>query len=299
MNILTQIQGLKKITIVTFLGFLSTFSTAEGESHSIQVTPFIYEVSHPNISQPSYLLGSLHIGVSISEYPSWVKRLHKNARADIYELDGSSPIGYQKLQQLYSNPESGLKSNQNTHSQETQDKLLELGVPQKFAPYFLIEKCGKSTYFLEYAYKRKWVSLDYELKQITKLNGKPIIELENLDIRKKASLFRKKKESSEDCNFQSFIDDTKYGKRMVDLYSQAYQMGDRNFRSGDEKHFENSSDRPDLAFRNNKWLDTLIPELNIGNTFTTVGVNHLFGTFGLLSLLETEGFKVKRLNEEP
>jgi uncharacterized protein len=47
--------------------------------------------------------------------------------------------------------------------------------------------------------------------------------------------------------------------------------------------------------RNVKWLKKLRPKLNKGSSFVAVGVMHMPGKTGLISLLRKEGYKVERL----
>lgn len=52
-----------------------------------------------------------------------------------------------------------------------------------------------------------------------------------------------------------------------------------------------------IGVRNRAWMDRLVPRLDEGNRVVAVGALHLGGRDGLLTLLEQEGFTVRRLTE--
>ena len=46
-------------------------------------------------------------------------------------------------------------------------------------------------------------------------------------------------------------------------------------------------------------MKALKKEFDLGNAFAAVGAGHLFGEYGLISLLEKQGYKVQRLTQDP
>lgn len=53
-------------------------------------------------------------------------------------------------------------------------------------------------------------------------------------------------------------------------------------------------DDPRTLFRSRSWIPMLVKELENNKNFIIMGVAHLYGTNGVLSLLEENGFKVRK-----
>lgn len=286
---------------VTILSLTVNFSHASDLIPEPRITePYLYEVTHPDLEEASYLFGSFHYGVSTSELPSWVIRLHNNASSNIYEMDVASVGDYRLLQDLYRNPQEILNKGYPRNSERVIKILEEIGIEESLAPYFLVGSCGWSAYYNTFVYKQIWSSLDGELMINTKLNGRPFVELETEKIREDANKMLPPEEQAEECKFIDKLDDPAMAKFFLDLVEDGLREGVQEYRAGADSYSgKTEDDEYDMIFRNNAWMPTLISEFAKGNSFAVVGINHLFGNKGLVSLLEQQGYIVKRLKYDP
>jgi uncharacterized protein YbaP (TraB family) len=265
--------------------------------------PYLYEVRKDN--KISYMLGSIHIGFSVSDLPSWVNELHKRAKIHSYEVDmgGGDNIDYFKFtQNLFLDPDAESVKNYLLRSKEEGlpltsseiEKLIEIGFPRTLVET-MTDKTDCSLLFLyDNVFTSVYKSIDFEFYNNSLLMGKKIVPLENEEIREKAEELI---EFEEECLITDFI-------WVEDILNEIRKY---NAEDGSLEHYLEgfeSTQYPekselDLFYRNKKWIPVLKEMFDEGNAFVVFGVAHLFDEEGVISLLKKEGYQVNRVTKNP
>ncbi|MBL7669400.1 MAG: TraB/GumN family protein [Bdellovibrionaceae bacterium] len=73
------------------------------------------------------------------------------------------------------------------------------------------------------------------------------------------------------------------------------QRGKNEYRSGNQKFYEDDEIFKAIKARNLHWFKLLEQLSDKGDVFIAVGVSHLYGETGLLKLLENGNFQINRI----
>lgn len=259
--------------------------------------PYLYKVSRQGI-EPSYILGSIHIGVGLQNLPNWVQTLHSNASMHVYEfLEKDFMKTYAELKKAH-NPnhlseiirekqEQGQKPVKYNRKQVA--TLMKLGVPEPFIDYLEDSNCLLAM-FAKYIFQEQFKSIDFELMETTIKTNTPYLNLDTDELFEKAaslSTFHECKVSKDLQESPELIID------FVNSIIDDYFAGNIDLEA---PYDENDID---AYLRNKAWIPKLIPVLEKGNAFITFGHGHLGTDQGVIHLLRQEGYKFERVLTNP
>lgn len=227
------------------------------------------------------ILGTYHLGISLSELPQYVIRALNSSPTLIVEtVDSEGPSATTHLYQK-ENDMKPLKP-------ETKLALQKRGISDVY-----IEKLGRPLLCLLYVlgdslFKR---SLDNEIEDVARISGKKILPLEVPEDLVKA-----------ETNITSSCDpDIIVNQMTPEQAKQLSESGQARYRSGDMEILEKNNQNQDpilFGERNKKWIQKL-NSLDERRAFIAVGVGHLAGPDNLLYLLKESGYTVNRIEELP
>jgi uncharacterized protein YbaP (TraB family) len=270
-----------------------------------QQNPFLYQVEKDG--KVSHILGSLHVGIPLNSYPDEVfvlaaksknmafeadvddlKKNHANAFDHVAKYpDGQtleqnlSPKAIKKLKEIFG-----------------ENSIIKLN---SYRPWVIANELSND---LIDALKREspelWdynFGIDTVLLQQAKRSQKSIILLD--DLSKKVSSIN---EETTVLDLEKLL---AYPDPIGHLYSCA-AMAQRFYLAGNQegfKIFNQTCETPNLLknlqSRTIAWMPKIESLLTKGDSFIVVGADHMNGPSGLQSLLESKGYKVKRVLSEP
>lgn len=263
--------------------------------------PFIYEITSNETT--SYLFGSRHYGFGLEDLPSWVLDLQTKSEIHFYEIDMMEQSDYDLLVTIYQHPEVYYQFSVKKNEDQVQTLLTWNGISPEMAPYLPTSSCNDFYTKKRYFFDNKFKSLDAELQLRTKKMQKTLVTLDTDELRAEASrqtsatLIPSSYEAP--CNLVNVLFNMELPK-LIAKNDKLTNQTTAQYQSGDESYLLNpTSDRAEVIFRNYAWIKTLTPVLKSKSSFIVVGVGHLYGDEGLISLLQKQGFQVRRLSESP
>jgi uncharacterized protein len=301
-----KVSILPIIVGLLFSPLLSQSSTTANETVSRRLAvqnPYFYEIEFQG--KKSFLLGTLHLGVTPNELPSKIESLFEKSRIVYFEKmlsQGDVEASLQDSQSSYISHLSkrNLRKGLLTSPFNKADKNILQKVFHLPVPVIEVLRCEDTlSYFLmngNYTFPRIQ-SLDYYLMNQAYKLKLSTAELDTDSLRQTALLksleSSKNKEllialTSSTCLLKTQINHPIYRKQALDNEKMISQ-----YRSGTLQ----PQDDPMVNLRNDAWVENsdLISDLEKGNTFVAVGALHLIGPRGLTKLLSDKGFKIKRL----
>ncbi len=249
----------------------------------------------------SYLLGTLHFGISLGEFPSEVAQRFVEAKYFYSEIDldlddpgytqrvTSDPTKYsieflqRKIFDNLKNGKSFIGLNDKVLRQ-----LLYLGMPAPVAALLPNDTELSLEFTLPNLMFPNYVSLDTQLQMLSRHIGRAVLTLEDEKIRDEAN----KLSDNDKFYLETAIENESLLKQIYSYFEEMIT----NYRAGaiDDDRADCNSDEPDMSYRNRIWVKKLELELKKGDHFIAVGAGHLCGQNGLVSLLRKAGFSVTR-----
>lgn len=262
----------------------------------------LFEINKPSLDNPSYLFGTVHMMCEkdyqlenvLSETLKKVDRL-------VLELDMDNPELNEEMRRLSLNP--GMENLLVDLSDEQKNKIDEwfnanyslgidqLGVMKPFALYSMMIPKFMSCEDL--------ISIELSLLNLAKKEGLEIEGLETLQFQ--MSLFEEI-DAGEQISWilQMIEEEEKYRDQMESLVN-AYVKGDLDSLQALTSNSPEFQDHLDIMLhgRNTKWIPLIDEFVRSGPTMIAVGAGHLSGEKGLLQLLSSEGYTIKKLPLTP
>jgi uncharacterized protein len=252
--------------------------------------PFLWEVTGPAAAAPSYLFGTVHIGVSSGELPDPVWEALRAADVFVMEADvrAVDPLQMMRLGML---PEG--ESLKEMLGEERWNTLVAAlpNVParalDRFQPWMVTTMLTIDTSDPR--------MLDMELLQFAEGSGKELVFLESAE--EQLTML------AGTANLEDLIEllaDVESARADMRALLDSYRAGDLDAVTArvidPEELAEDPDALEDILFRRNRaWIPTLVPLLERGNAFVAVGLGHYPGDQGVLDLLQREGFTVRRV----
>lgn len=251
--------------------------------------PYFYQIKYKN--QISHLLGTIHIGIALSDLPKEVTVALQASQQIVGEraFDEKEVQGMQSLRKggfwsIFDNMDISNRE-ENTLSLEERNRLVCHGVPSRLSKVLTDSACQmvlKGPYFN--------VSMDMEVLAHAYSKKLKITQLDSDQLLKEADQLEKKTESNA-CELKAIL---KYVPTEVDAqWAPTFEK----YRAGDRNSFIDESDKA-LAYRNVNWMPILEATLSEGNAFITMGAAHLYGSKGIITMLLAKGYEVNRWTPE-
>lgn len=252
-------------------------------------------------ASPSYLFGTMHWDDDrVLTLPAPVRRAFDRAHRFAPELlTGEVEVRRFRAAMLTREPQ--LPALLGEEAWRRVDGLLaEHGVPEEARPRF---KPWAAMLTLLQPRQPPQVILDYVLVQEAQRSNKPIQPLENID--EQIAVFEEMPQESQMALLRDVADHHEAIQEGVRPIAEAYLRRDlaaiwqRNVdaMSGDalnQPHAQLFLTRV-LYARNERMAQRLVPLLREGGVFAAFGALHLYGERGVPSLLQQQGFRVRRL----
>ncbi len=281
---------LLKAILIALATLLSLITQAQGQR------TLLYEVSGNGLAQPSYLFGTIHLmcpnDIQISEA---IQSKVTDSEQLVLELDMDEPNMMQEMQQKMMLPEGetlrDMMSEEDYASinQFLQDSLgMQMQALDRFNPIVLYSmlatqmlKCQPGSY-------------EMSLIQLAKASQQEVLGLETID--EQLAAFNAIAEDEQVSYLTETIEDYGQAKQEFMRLIEAYKAHDV------DALYEISKETMDevegmeqhmLIDRNQKWVPAIASLIEEQSTFIAVGAAHLGGEYGLLELLEKEGYAVK------
>ncbi len=283
------------IYIVKLMAILAIFVTyvAGAESPGVSQKPFFYEVSlNGNVS---YILGTMHIGVSLEDLPPSISEKLANANRIIIEekiydpidahqmLLASTDIWAAGLQER--NQHEGLLTSPLNSSQK--QAYLKFGIPAKIIDLLRCDDLGYNMLAPQWLFP-KLVSMDTQILDFAYSSGREIVELDDANLREETTeAAGPTKQSNQSCK----LVDASEGSTHAQVAELMIKKR-KDYLAGTLTDRDNKS----VAYRNRIWAEHLFTYLRGGHNFVAVGVGHLIEpTDNLIDLLKAKGFSIKRI----
>lgn len=271
-------------SVLAFITILSCSLFAENTDK-----PFFYKLIYQG--QESYLLGTWHLGVKLSDLPPIVRERINESRAYLPEKVISLPrleLGLTDSESLFISDLTTIPSAAKKLSQNVKNYLIQKGIPRRVVELMTDEDCNYMFLAPELVFPNI-ISLDREVLAIAYDKKLKLIELDTEEIFAEAAKIQEADEGDDySCSLTDMIESKEY-----EAYSAAFKRRVDLYLNGDEKEFLAFAD-PDVQYRNRQWLKSILIEVTKGNAFIGVGAGHLFGKDGLINLLKSSGVKVER-----
>ncbi len=288
---------------LVFFGIFSGANAALVEPLDGQDQSFFWKIEKEG-AEPSYLLGSMHTGYKDSELPlEYVAHLEKSDRLvleispededlmpfvfTMYNLEGTTrkALGETRYQALFKKwGEVGLEP-QLIESLNLWAimMLFEMALPEPLSADFGVD-------FLLTEKARELNKAMHPLEDVSvsieKFSSIPTDRLlEAIDIR--IEHFDTMQAQISELARRYYEGDT----ASVLAYANEDQLS-AYYSEEAKAYWDDWFVRQILTERNHLWMPELLPLLEAGNSFITVGALHLFGEEGLLNLLEKEGYEL-------
>lgn len=278
--------------------------TAKNESRGIE-QPALFKITSAGSTSASYLLGTVHVGVALSELPKWVLDLHSKTQVHAYEMNklkefralrnNRSSADFGALA-AYATSGGPLKEKNVFNASETA-ALVKLGIPEVIVRVLTDKSCSAIAMRRFLFTRDHYDSIDGDLEERTVSLGKRLVELETEDIRKAADEYARSVGYSDSCSIRALINNPTKLNEMDQQLDQLFRVY-RGMTLADLSRLPLSAgdDDPATAYRNRIWLPRIAQLVRSQPTFIAVGLMHLEGPEGLVQGLRNLGFSVEPMS---
>jgi uncharacterized protein len=255
--------------------------------------PFFWEVRRNGAV--SHFLGTIHAKYQLAHQPAAVTERLDAARAVVIEADVTSISIMDVMQKAILPPEQSLRTMLgDEHWRKLVDvagKVMPAATLERVQPWFasLVVSLG------DLALTDQSQVMDMQIFQRAGQNGQRVVFLEDASEQLKIL-----SESGDLESLTEMLDEIGEVRRKLDDMIAAYGRSDLEALSTSTLDPEEMRERPELYEkllfqRNRTWMDVLQPLLAEGGVFVAVGAGHFVGEQGLLSLLRTAGYEIRRV----
>lgn len=267
--------------------------------------PFLWEIKKSGKS--SYLLGSMHVSISAGELPVRVHRLFNQSTIHVFESDGHLSTQAKKLlaQEFRDNQEEGPCLDQTLPADAWRILRHDL-LPFEDFNYRCLSPNDVYHFYVNMrslVLQGEQSSLDAELMEESQAPEFQIKYLESSaeGMRALVAIVKaSEKKSITLTELATYLNGDRLAAIKAEI-AKTYELSVA-YKSGDLAEIEQLT-AAEMAgvytelieHRNRLWLPRLIPLLDQGNAFITVGAAHMTGPASLIVLLEKQGYSVQRL----
>lgn len=267
--------------LLPILGILSIEQTYAGPT----AVPYLFKVS--SSKGDSYLMGTIHVVISLSDYPNDISQLVKGSAVIMAEqaTELDTILQWEKdFVPLMVRSMDRKGPSKIPLDATTRGKIIEYGIPPEIADRTSDDFCYILSEYYLYISRLSSLPMDLQIIKIARINGARVIELDDDKLREQVV-------SQDNCRLSRvFLNSTVESVRSSVLAD--FQRLEFEFRKGNvPAEFDSPIDTP----RNLAWIEPIEREIKTHRTFIAVGANHLFGQFGLVKLLRDRGFQVARV----
>lgn len=279
----------------------------------IELKSNVWKISKKG-SQPSYLLGTLHVGKENSRFRPQIQDLVRQNQKVIFEApvywseEKQATEILQHMPQMIS-PDTTLQAQMGEadftelmrHLNEHAEMVPMMEMLNHFKPWamnLMLAGMPKKGYSAK-------KGVEQGLIQAAKKHKKPMSHLENLDV--SVALFQKMPDDVALANLVAAVKHRDIGLSLSHKINQAYAKGEfsrfpklvqENIYTGllpqtQQKWLENWFENDVVVQRNRAWLPKMKQEMRQQKTLFAVGLGHLMGDKGLIALLREQGYTVE------
>lgn len=269
-----------------------------------KLKPFLWEIEKSG--KRSYLLGSMHVSISAGELPVHVHRLFIKSKIHAFESDGQLSVNAKRLlaQEFRDSPDGACLDK--TLPPEAWLILRHDLLPFEDLNYRCLPPNDLYHFYINMralVLQGEQSSLDADLMAESRA---PEFQIRYLETSAEAMRALVAALSVSDKQAMTLDDLANYltGDRLAAIKAEiakTYALG-MVYKSGSLTEIQKLTDTemvgvyPELIERRNLlWLPRLLPLLEEGNAFITVGAAHMTGPASLVTLLEKQGYTVHRL----
>lgn len=258
------------------------------QAQALIENPYLYEVRKGQAV--SWMLGTQHMGIDLSELIQYVEPRLKVSRKSFTEV----VVSKERIELWSGDPERAvLTSDQfdwskgDPLSPETKQLFrANFRLPESLLNKLRSGHCSiVSTFDFQRASPKH---LDFQILQLAEKLNIPRAALDTDDLRAKANKADREGRLAPQwkCDMDFMAKRKSTAESIVQLMGDEYRLG--HIKPGIDMMMEG------VALRNHAWMDTLTPEFEQGEVFVSVGVGHMHGPSGLIQLLREQGFSVTR-----
>jgi uncharacterized protein YbaP (TraB family) len=255
--------------------------------------PFFWEVSRNGAV--SHFLGTIHAKYQLAHQPAAVGQRLDAARAVVIEADVTSVSVMDMMQKAMLPKEQSLRvmlgEERWRKLVDAVGKIMPAAALERMQPWF----AGLLVSLGDLVLADQSQVMDIQIFQRARTNGQRLVFLEEADEQVKLL-----SESGDVETLSEMLDELPEVRRKLDDMIAAYGRGDFEALAAAALDPEEMRKRPEfyekLMFqRNRAWMKVLEPLLAEGGLFVAVGAGHFVGEQGLLSLLRTAGYEIRRV----
>jgi uncharacterized protein YbaP (TraB family) len=255
--------------------------------------PFFWEVSRNGAV--SHFLGTIHAKYQLAHQPAAVTQRLDAARAVVIEADVTSLSFMDVMQKATLPPEQSLRTMLGEERWrklvDAAGKIMPAAALERVQPWF----AGLLVSLGDLALTDQSQVMDMQIFQRAGKNGQRLVFLEEAGEQLKIL-----SESGDLETLAEMLDELPEVRGKLDDMIAAYDRGDLEALSAATLDPEEMRERPELYEkllfqRNRAWMEVLQPLLAEGGVFVAVGAGHFVGEQGLLSLLRTAGYEIRRV----
>ncbi len=248
----------------------------------------LYQVNSPS-GRVSYILGTIHAEVSLEEFRSDIRRLVSKSQSVLTEVSLTADEINLYSRRPFAVIEKHSPFSGSDLDSETKTKLMGIGFPASFVEKLSDKDCGVLGLISET--RSSVLPMDYVVLKIARDKNIPIIALDTMELRAKARELNNNSEGT--CSLKALFE--KYtGQQIVDAILKQTKDSALDYRNGGIPD-ESVLNSPIVAYRNQVWMSSILPEVEKGQAFIAVGQAHLYGKKGILTMLTEKGYNVKTL----
>lgn len=251
------------------------------------IEPYFYSVTKGD--QVSYVLGTFHEGISVTELPFYVLERLRGSRQLILEVDTEGVVlaGRNRAGTTLS---SNLSPEAWIFLKQRLGRYYSEGQIDRMEGWFAARELLASLYVPNLRRRQK---LDNQLQRLAMLQGKPLWFL--APVNEHISIYQERLEDIEQLARSSELREfAKEIKLQWETMLDQYRRHQITYDTPEQPHPRRTQV---IDQRNQKWMPTLKGAFLVDTSFVAVGVAHLSGPTGLLNLLENEGFKIEPFGE--
>ncbi len=297
---------LRKYFVTLLLICISLNIWGQNSTSSTNQNALLWEISGKELSQPSYLFGTIHM-IGKEDFilsDSTKAALNRSAQVtfeinmeDMTDFSKIMPLMMQAfmkndttLSDLLSSEEYGIVE---AHFQKIGLPLVFL---QKIKPMFL-SAFGAEDLFSAQGNSDEVVSYEFELMKLAQDGDKNIQGLETAEFQMSMfdSIPYKVQAQMLVETIKSGNSDDQEFKKMVELYKNQDIEGMQDLMKDDQEGIGKYEELL-LINRNKNWIPLMAEMMMEKPTFFAVGAGHLGGKSGVINLLQAEGYQLKPIS---
>ncbi|AEL24734.1 TraB/GumN family protein [Cyclobacterium marinum] len=270
------------------LGSISAFSQEEG---------VFWEIYGADSTAPSYLFGTIHL-ICQEDFVINEKIADKLAMSDylVLEIDMDDPQLQVSMQQNLYNKEGqkitdflSEEAYLTIHTYIKERTGMDMDMLKEMRPMVLMSLLYNNLLECE------TMSLEMELMALANTENKEILGLETVE--EQMSFFDLIPLSNQYESFYAYIKDIEKGqaefRKLINAYKEE-KITDLLQMVAESPEYKDYQDEF-LYERNQKWMKPMTQIMENGTAFFAVGAGHLAGPKGLINLLKSQGFTVRRI----